>query len=42
MREFTGRVAVMTGAASGIGRAMAGRFDAGAVAGADGQGERGG
>jgi NAD(P)-dependent dehydrogenase (short-subunit alcohol dehydrogenase family) len=28
MREFTGRVAVVTGAASGIGRAMAGRFAA--------------
>jgi len=26
MKEFTGRVAVVTGAASGIGRAMAERF----------------
>jgi NAD(P)-dependent dehydrogenase (short-subunit alcohol dehydrogenase family) len=28
MREFADRVAVVTGAASGIGRAMAGRFAA--------------
>ena len=28
MKEFNNRVAVVTGAASGIGRAMAGRFAA--------------